>query len=663
MTINEIAEDKKNLKLEIAILCIVIVFMVLSSFKNFILFHSLVELFSIIVAFCITIIAFNTYKINKNQYIALLGIAYGFIATFDLLHTLAYKGIEIFAITGSNLPAQLWISARYMEAISLLAMCIFLRKKINLYLTSSIYVISSLLIILSIFYFKNFPDCFIEGVGLTSFKIYSEYIISAILALAAFLIFKNKDNLEVRLYRYLLISIVATILSEMAFTLYIDVFGFFNMVGHVLKVISFYLIYKAIVEVNFRAPYEALKKREADYRNLVELMPTGVCVYNNSGAIYVNTSFMKLLGASCLEDVTGVNILNFIDVEYHQSLKDYLKLIEAGNYKETIEKEIRKSNGEILVLELRATPCYYLDEESILIMINDISQRRKAEILEVNLEHKQRLLKESEENDLLKTEFFNNLTHELRTPLNLIFSIIQLMDNHLGGSKEARLEKYLRSLRQNCYRMLRLINNLLDITKLDAGYFQIKCDNHNIVAIVEDITLSLAEYAEKSGKTLIFDTDFEEKSIAIDPNAIERIMLNLLSNAMKFTKAGDKIAVTMYDKDDYIAISIKDTGIGIPQNKLKVIFDRFRQVEKSLKNNIQGTGIGLALVESLVKMHGGNIIARSQHGGGSEFIVTLPAKYFESHEASQQLLGSNIKNYVEAINIEFSDIYLLDNIS
>ncbi|MCY6369107.1 ATP-binding protein [Clostridium ganghwense] len=281
--------------------------------------------------------------------------------------------------------------------------------------------------------------------------------------------------------------------------------------------------------------------------------------------------------------------------------------------------------------------------------------------LEKKVEERTKSLNETMKYEELRTEFFANISHELRTPLNVIFGGHQMLEllikNNMPMEKGDKIERYLATMKQNCYRLVRLINNLIDITKIDAGYFQVSLKNRNIVDIVEAITLSVVEYIENNGVNLIFDTDVEEKFIACDPDKIERIVLNLLSNALKFTNAGGNILVNMCDKGDKIVISVKDDGIGIPEEKQKTIFERFVQVDKSLSRNREGSGIGLSIVKSLIEMHGGRINLISEWGKGSEFIIELPNRTVEEdrdHSSNHSYLASN---KIERIKIEFSDIY------
>ncbi|QXM05775.1 hybrid sensor histidine kinase/response regulator [Crassaminicella indica] len=288
--------------------------------------------------------------------------------------------------------------------------------------------------------------------------------------------------------------------------------------------------------------------------------------------------------------------------------------------------------------------------------LHDKLKKSNEQLQKINME----LLKANEiiQYNKLQTEFFANISHEFRTPLNLIFSTIQLFELCMQDHLDIKENKYIKIMKQNCYRLLRLVNNLIDITKIDSGYFEIDLQNHNIVDIVENITLSISEYIERNDLKLIFDTDVEEKIIACDVDKIERIILNLLSNAIKFTKSGGNIIVKIYDKKEKVVISVKDTGKGIPKDKIDTIFERFMQIDKSLSRKREGSGIGLSLVKALVEMHGGEIFVKSEYGKGTEFIIELPAKVLPiEDEAIKKDDGYNEHNYIESINIEFSDIY------
>lgn len=268
---------------------------------------------------------------------------------------------------------------------------------------------------------------------------------------------------------------------------------------------------------------------------------------------------------------------------------------------------------------------------------------------------------ETVEYEKLRIAFFANISHELRTPLTVIFSAEQMLDLFLKKddieNKKREVKGYMEVIKQNCYRLIRLVANLIDITKIDAGYFNVSFQNCDIIKIVEDITLSVAKFIEDMNINLIFDTEIEELTLACDPDKIERIMLNLLSNAVKFTPKGGAIYVNIYEKENIIEIHVKDTGIGIPESMRKSIFDRFIQVDKSITRNREGSGIGLSIVKSLVDMHNGTIRLISEEGKGSEFIIELPKRTISSGDTVKNINFESEKQNVEKINIEFSDIY------
>ncbi len=241
----------------------------LTTFVNYLLFHTLAEFFSIVVASSVFMITWNSKNYIKNQYLLFIGIAYFFIAFLDLLHTLAYKGMPIF--TDYDYYAnQLWIAARYMESITLMFAFYFLgsedSSRFKPEVIFTIYLLLTAFSVLCIFTWKIFPVCFDDGTGLTPFKKNSEYIICLILSIGLLLLHKNKERFDKDIYLLLFLSILCTMVSELAFTFYISNYGISNLVGHYFKIFSFYLIYKAIVETGIREPYNIIFK-ELDASN------------------------------------------------------------------------------------------------------------------------------------------------------------------------------------------------------------------------------------------------------------------------------------------------------------------------------------------------------------------------------------------------------------
>jgi signal transduction histidine kinase len=290
--------------------------------------------------------------------------------------------------------------------------------------------------------------------------------------------------------------------------------------------------------------------------------------------------------------------------------------------------------------------------------------------LKYMLKENKKVINEIVENDKLKTEFFANISHDLRTPLNVILATIQLLEVYKENNSEAFVEKmpkYIKTVKQNSYRLIRLVNNLVDLTKIEAGFMKVNLKNMNIVNVVEQITMSVADLLEKKSIALIFDTNVEEKIVAFDEEKLERVILNLLSNAAKFTQEKGSIWVELFDKKDYISIVVRDNGIGIKEDKQKNIFGRYSQIDNSLTRTDEGSGIGLSLVKSLIQIQGGKVHVNSTYGKGTEFIVTLPCKLVKNKNNENEIEKEyNDKvvadKRIEKVKVEFSNIYFKDKI-
>ena len=259
----------------------------------------------------------------------------------------------------------------------------------------------------------------------------------------------------------------------------------------------------------------------------------------------------------------------------------------------------------------------------------------------------------AKEREKLKTDFIVNMSHELRTPLNVILStskVTELKINKSDYDNEYLLEK-LEQINKNSNRLLKLVNNLIDITKFEHGNHTLNLENINIVEVVEDIALASVDYSACKGIDLIFDTEEEEIITAIDKDKIERVILNLLSNSIKFTDKDGVIYVYIKMVDESVSISVQDNGIGIPQDKLEEIFNRFYQVSDPLKKHEEGSGIGLCIVKEIIKLHNGKIHVTSKVNEGTSFEIILPIYVVENSFKSAE-----IKDLNQSVKLEMSDV-------
>ena len=363
--------------------------------------------------------------------------------------------------------------------------------------------------------------------------------------------------------------------------------------------------------------------------------------------IKANDSWEKVLGWSKAE-IKAMHYSDLIhpdDISILESLYDPNYIVEEIKYL-TIRLLCKDNTYKWIELSLK----YVKDKNVFMSTGIDVTSRKEVEVEKKKLEEAIHL-------ESIRNEFFGNISHEFKTPLNIILGIVQLIDKNieLDNITKENLIRHVDIMKQNSYRLLRLVNNLIDISRIDIGYYNLQPSNYNIVKVIEDITLSIAEYVKHKKINLIFNTDVEEITLACDPDKIERVMLNLLSNAIKYTDDNGDIYVSLNKVNEDVVVSVKDSGVGIPNDKLELIFDRFGQANDILSRRCEGSGIGLSIVKSIVEMHGGKIEVFSEIGKGSEFVFNIPIKILE--EENVILTCDNKDYHVEKCNIEFSDIY------
>lgn len=406
-----------------------------------------------------------------------------------------------------------------------------------------------------------------------------------------------------------------------------------------------------------------IEKNRQLYRSLVEFCPNAIIVQSDEEIIYVNNEAVKLFGAGDKRSIIGREIKDFLDINegIENSIFNVNKMKhsygEINLYKQCL---IRKCDGEMLDLELVVTLIPYESKTVSLIFAKDVTERKRAEQFKQTIEKQQFMLNRAHEYDKLRTEFFSNISHDLRTPLNVMLSSLQMLNLMLNENsfidKKDKFISYITIMTQNSKRMLKIINNIIDMARIDSGFMQLYMHNYNIVEVIEDITLTVVDYARNKGISIQFDTEIEELIMACDKVKIERVMLNLLSNAVKFTNEGGSILVyiSTNTNGDKVYISVKDNGIGISKEKYDWIFKRFAQEDNSATRMNEGSGIGLSIVKSLVEMHKGNITLISEPGIGSEFVVELPVTLVDEEELLSHSIGDKLNE--TRVDVEFSDV-------
>lgn len=373
--------------------------------------------------------------------------------------------------------------------------------------------------------------------------------------------------------------------------------------------------------------YKDINNQEFKYNENTINISVFISNYKNTK----NIQYMyKLEGVSDSWDISRSNNINYSDL----APGTYTLKIKARSYSGKVSDEsavkfiiklpIWKSKAAILIYLIIITIVIYRTINSVKRLDNLV--KNKTLQLTKEMEKNDKLLKKVIELEKRKNNYFVNLSHELRTPLNVISSTEQLvteLNKSKDGIGKSKLNGCMQVVRRNTKRLLNLINNIIDTAKIESGSYQLNIREHDIVYIVEEATLSLKDYIERKGIELIIDPEMEEKIIKCDEHEIERCIVNLVSNAAKFTPEGGTIEVTIEDLDEKVKIIVKDTGIGIDKKYHDSIFNRFNQVIDQGAESKGGSGLGLTITKQIIDMHGGQISVESELGKGCKFIIIL----------------------------------------
>jgi PAS domain S-box-containing protein len=613
---------------------VVLIGLYVASLYSFLLFHSLAEGFSIVIACGIFLVAWNTRRYITNHYLLFLGIAYLFVGILDLAHTLAYKGMGVLPAHGANAPTQLWIAARYLQSLSLLAAPLLLRRKIRPEFYVAGYGAVTVLLLLAIFAWRIFPDCFLEDAGgLTPFKIASEYVISAILLLAGGLVWHHRDEFDRQVLRWLLLSILLTVLSELAFTAYVSVYDFANLLGHYLKIVSLYFLYLAIINTGLTRPYDLLFRdlnRHREWlRVTLESIGDAVIATDAAGRItFLNRMAEGLTGWSRVE-ATGVpvgNVFRILDEHTRATLDDPAgRVLQGGRTACPAHHTllIRRDGSEVPIDDT-AAPIKSQDGSTVgvVLIFRDISERRQAEreqertakeIRRLNagleervrrrtaeLEHRARQLQkltlelsqaENRERRRLAQILHNDLQQQL-TGAKFHLSVLanRLKEDARSHGLATAIDSMIteaidqsRSLSHELSPAILYHGDLVDAFRWLAGRMQ---SQHGLTVEVVGAEVALASEPLK----------------AFLYQAAQELLFNAVKHAG--VRAG-RIRLRRWGR--YVCVAVSDRGRGFDPGTLG-----------------DSAGFGLLSIRERVELLGGRMTIRSAPGAGSRFLLTVP---------------------------------------
>ncbi len=622
--------------------------LILTRLHSYLLFHSLAEIFSIIIACSIFALAWNSRRIIDNGYFVFIGIAYLFVGSLDLLHTLSYKGMGVFPDAGPNLPTQLWIAARYMQGISFFLAPFFLGRKFPARLFFSFYSLVFSLILASIFVWDLFPDCFLAGSGLTPFKKNSELVISFLFLGAIALLLRRRKAFDPQVLNLLVVSFTLTILSELTFTLYIDVYGLFNLIGHALKVMAFYFFYKAIIETGLVTPYrvlfrnlkqsegdlrhardelevhvlertaellranqalqaeiaqrrrteEALQETGMQYSQVVESSQTGIYIDQDERIVFCNSRFAEIYGFA-KEEILGMDSRFLVHPDDRTIVSTWrAKRIRGEPSPPVYEARGLTKNGETIWVSRRNTRIDLRGRPAIL---GNVVDTTVGKLMEEALRESQKELRllsfqlmAAQENE--RKAIAQDLHDSIGQTLAAIKFALERKIHQIGEGEPPpgiSIEDVLTIVQGGIDETRRIMANLRPSVLDDLGILATLSwfcrEFHKVyphIRVGKESNLEEAEIPD-SLKTVIF-----------------RVLQEAMNNIAKHSR-GDFVQVELKREDGDLTFTVRDNGMG---------FDP----------RTSPRGLGLASMKERVEISGGKFLLRSAKGQGTNLRAVWP---------------------------------------
>lgn len=609
--------------------------------------NSIMESISIVGIGLYTAILFIVYKINDRY----LSVIYRYIAVGTCLIHLFSNCCVARIVFNNYVKDSLVVLSKILIVISILEVILyffilyFYKKNygiIKLFAISLCFVSLGLILM-------NLPN---KGIIYECIKIpitTSKKVIYIIICIMNLILFIQTNKVKNEIKKSSLIKMkvyfaLKIILFIILCTTECDYFGLKLIIKLISDIIILYIIFtEAIEKPNYKIicdldESKAYYKTIKEYNELVlKKIPFGVVVVdNNNNILEFNNGIKQMFGRNNIKELS-----DFLD---KKSL-EHIENIRSNDSAIITEIETVVDNTK------KAIQVYYfkLSEIENKFMYVFVNMKDKME-----LEEMKSMLIAKEKEEQMKTELLSNISHEFKTPVNVIYSAIQMQEKLIDRENTEELLKYNKIMKQNCYRLIKLINNFIDCSKIDFNNDKMNFQVLNIVSLVEDTVLSVVPYAERMGIEVIFDTMYEEIAVEADFNSMERVILNLLSNSIKYNKENGKIFVDIDARGDFVYIKVKDTGIGIPKDGILNIFNRFERLDNDLSRQKEGSGLGLNIVKKIIDMHKGTISVKSEENIGTIFTIKLKKSnkkilYEDSIETSRK----NSYN----VKIEMSDIY------
>jgi PAS domain S-box-containing protein len=372
-----------------------------------------------------------------------------------------------------------------------------------------------------------------------------------------------------------------------------------------------------IQDITERKRTEARVAEEtARRRILIEQSNDGIVVLNDKGeVIEANQKYADMLGYS-MNEFLQLHVWDWDNRYPHEDVIELLKNTDESGIR--FETSQRRKDGSFIDVEVSSNGTIFNGQKLIFCVCRDITERKQAELALLQAKAL------AEESNITKSEFIANMSHELRTPLNSVIGFSQVLTDKMFGELNEKQMGYVCNILKSGEHLLELINDILDISKIESGNMEFTPETIHLQEVIDEITTLMEPLIKAKNIDFEVNKEFEELEIDADKLKLKQILYNLLSNAVKFTPENGKVWFNSKILDNGVQISVCDNGIGIPLDKQQAIFDPFKQVSSFTNRTHGGTGLGLSIAKYYIEMHSGEICVESEVGKGSTFTFTIP---------------------------------------
>lgn len=634
-----------------------------ASFYNYSLFHSLAELFAVIVGAAAFMVAWNARQTLDNGYLLFMGVVFLFVAGLDVIHSLAYSGSQVFPGHDLNLTTQLSTASRYLQGLAFLAAPLFLGRKVKAGVLLTVLALVFVLLLASVFIWHIFPQTYVEGVGLTAFKKVSEYIVSGAMAVGLLLLVRGRAHFDFKVVYLLYFSILMSLGSGLTFVLSSNSAEPENLVGHLMRILSFGAVYVSLVETGITRPFDLMDRdlrqsEETLRRQARELLALNRVLQSIARTLDLEQALKEIVrqvGAAVESGYTSIVTLNedgtlgigADDLQgappIHERARsdevtmrvaatgapvlvpDVALLPDAGalpvqdGVSSYAALPIKSKNQTVGVLFVHSLRPHAFDESAGL--LSAFCDEAAIAIVNARLHRQAARAAALGEADRLKTELLANVSHELRTPLASIKGYATMMLRHYDKIGDAEKRDSLREINAASDRLIKLVENLLRLSRMEAGGLMLVKETLPISPLVHAAIRAMQTTTQRH--RLAARLPLELPVVQGDPSRLREVLDNLLDNAIKYSPGGGDIYVEAVARPSELVISVRDQGIGIGKQDMGRIFDRFYQVQQARRPD-GGVGLGLSICKHIIEAHGGRIWAESTPGQGSTFSFALP---------------------------------------